>query len=140
MIDDEWFDREQLHVAALDGDLVQVRALVAEGYDVNAFDELGKTPLHCAAEREHLDVVNFLLKNGADVNAHHEPSGGNTPLGDVAGGCSLEMARLLVDAGADPTIPGWMQLTALDRAQMRVRDDGPRVYALLKNAACRKSV
>ena len=38
------------------------------------------------------------------------------------------MARLLIDAGADPTIRGWMQLNAPDRARNRTRGEGPRVY------------
>jgi hypothetical protein len=35
----------------------------------------------------------------------------------------------------NPTIPGWMQLTALDRARKRKRGDGPGVYELLMRAA-----
>ena len=98
------FDREPLHSAASDGDLTCVKQLVAEGFEVKAFDDLGKTPLHHAAEREHLTVAAFLLECGADVNAQHESTIGNTPLGEIAGRSSLEMARLLVAAGADPTI------------------------------------
>ena len=139
MTDNGWFDREQLHFAASDGDLSRVRQLVADGFGVNAFDDLGRTPLHYAAERGHLAVVTFLLGNGADVNAHHEPTIGNTPLGDIAGECSLEMARLLVEAGADPTIRGWMQLNALDRAKARLQGEGPLVYAFLAEAASRRT-
>jgi ankyrin repeat protein len=139
MIDDGWFDREQLHLAASDGDLPRVEQFVADGCDINAFDDLGKTPLHYAAERGHLGVATFLLGCGADVNAHHEPSIGNTPLGEIAGECSLEMARLLVESGADPTIRGWMQLNALDRAKARLRGEGPLVYALLVQATSRLS-
>ena len=124
-------------MAAQDGDLDEVRRLVAEGEDVNGFDDLGKTPLHYAVEREHLDVARHLLEHGADVNARHEQSLGNTPLGEVAATCSYVIAKMLVDAGADPTIPGWMQLTALDRARKRKRGDGPDVYELLVKAASR---
>jgi hypothetical protein len=63
---------------------------------------------------------------------------GNSPPGDVAESCSLRIARLLVEAGADPTIPGWMQLTALDRAADRKRGDGPHVYEPLRYAAIRR--
>ena len=106
-----------------------------DGSDINAFDSLGKTALHWAAKGEHLTVVAFLIKHGADVNARHEPTIGDTVLGEIAGNCSFEMARVLVDAGADPSIRGWMQLNALDRAKERKRGDGPRVYALLMAAA-----
>jgi len=129
---DEVFAREQLHFAAQDGDIDKVSQLLNEGYQPNLFDELGKTPLHYAAERGHLDVMRLLLAFGADVNAHDERVIGNTPLGEVAGNCSFEVAKILVDAGADPTIPGWMQLTALHKAQARTRAEGLRIRELLE--------
>ena len=130
-------DPERLHLAAQDGDLDAVSRLLAEGEDINAFDDLGKTPLHYAADREHVEVARYLIEHGANVNAHHEPTLGNTPLGDVAATCSYVMAKLLVDAGSDPTIPGWMQLTALHKAAERKDPEGQRVYALLKAVADR---
>lgn len=134
--EDDWFDREQLHFASQDGDVNRIKELVARGWPVNAFDvDLGKTPLHYAVENERYEAAEFLIRAGADVNAHDERVIGDTPLGTVAGNCSLRMARLLVDAGADPTIPGWMQLTALDQARRRQRGDGPRVYEVLLAAA-----
>lgn len=134
--EDEWFEREQLHFAAGDGDLDRVKELVAQGYDVNRFDEdLCLTPLHHAVRGEYSEVSRFLLENGADVNAHDEKQIGNTPLGDVAATCSYQMAELLVLSGADPTIPGWMRLTALDRAKERKDDEGRKVYELLKRTA-----
>lgn len=129
------FERAQLHFAAQDGDLEKVRALIASGADLNTFDELGMTPLHYAAKEEHLEVARFLLQHGASVNARSEPTIGNTPLGEIAATCSLRMARLLVEAGADPTIPGWMQITALHRAGNRKRGEGPQVHELLLKAA-----
>lgn len=134
MKQDEYVD-DDLHLAAQQGDLELVDSLLAKGANINAFDELGKTPLHYAVQEERFDVVERLLKAGADVNAHHEPTIGNTPLADVAGHCSLAMAKRLVDAGADPTIAGWMQLTALDRAEDRKRPEGQKVHELLLNAA-----
>ena len=131
---DDW----PLHSAAARGDVESARRLLSEGADVNAFDDLHRTPLHGAVEREHLGVAELLLKSGARVDARHEPTLGNTPLGDVAATCSLATAKLLVDAGADPTIQGWMQLTALDKAAKRRRGDGPNVYELLLQAARRR--
>jgi ankyrin repeat protein len=128
---------EELRAASERGDLRTVERLISAGSDVNSFDELGMTALHYAVREEHTDVVEFLVKHGADVNAHHEESIGNTPLGEVAGNCSLAIATLLVNAGADPTIPGWMQLTALHKAAKRKRGDGPAVYQLLLKAASR---
>jgi ankyrin repeat protein len=138
-MDDDWIDPEPVHSAAQDGDVGRLRELVARGHPVNAFDDLGNTPLHYAVEKGHYDAARLLIRSGADVNAHDERVIGDTPLGAIAGNCSLQMARLLVETGADPTIPGWMQLTALDKAKDRKRDDGPQVYELLMTAARRRS-
>ena len=131
------FEQQKLHDAAASGDVGEVRRLLKEGYDPNEFDDLGQTPLHYAAEQAHLSVMSALLESGANVNAHDERVIGNTPLGDVAGNCSYEVAKLLIDAGADPTIPGWMQLTALHKAAERKRPEGLRVSQLLEKTAQR---
>ncbi|HKY29390.1 MAG TPA: ankyrin repeat domain-containing protein [Pyrinomonadaceae bacterium] len=134
---DDVLRREQLHFAARDGDLAEVTRLLNEGYQPNVFDELGKTPLHYASERGHLDVMRLLLSSGADVNAHDESVIGDTVLRDVASSCSFEVAKILVDAGADPTIPGWMMLTALHKSAERKKPEGVRVHQLLVEAARR---
>jgi len=132
---ENWLESERLHFAAGDGDLVAVQALVAEGRDVNATDSIGLTPLHYAAAGEHINVVRFLIANGADVNAIDEATAGDTPLGRVAQECSLAMAKVLLDAGANPLISGMMQLTPLDRAKRRKHPDGRKVYELLLGVA-----
>ena len=130
-------DESELHFAAQDGDMRRVRQLLAEGRSPSAFDEISKTPLHYAAENGHIDVMRVLLEAGANVNANDEARIGNTPLRDVADKCSLAVATLLVESGADPRIPGWMQLTALHKAEKRKDQEGQRVYALLKSVADR---
>jgi len=47
------------------------------------------------------------------------------------------MAELLIEAGADPSITGWMGITAVHSAKDRKDDDGQRVFDLLSNAARR---
>jgi len=134
--DDNWFEREQLHFAADEGDLTKVKELIEKGYDVNAFDsDLSLTPLHYAVRGEFSKVSQYLIDNGANINAHEEEKIGETPLGDVAATCSYEMAELLVRAGANPTIPGWMQITALHRAKKRKDEEGKNVYELLARTA-----
>ncbi len=129
---DDGVELERLHFAADEGDLNAVRSLVEEGRDINAKDaDLGLTPLHYAAAGEHVDIVRFLLSAGADVNAIDEATAGDTPLGHVAQECSLEMAQILLDAGANPLIPGMMQVTPLQRAERRKRPEGRKVYELL---------
>lgn len=124
-----------LHWAAERGDIAAVKAFLAAGHDPNAFDDLSFTPLHYAAREGHLHIIRLLLEAGADINAHDEPSFGDTPLGSIAGSCSLAVAQALLASGADPTVRGWMQLCALDRAKDRKRGEGPKVYELLCNAS-----
>jgi ankyrin repeat protein len=81
--------------------------------------------------------VALLLARGADVNAHDKTTIGNTPLCEIAATCSLQMATVLLNAGANPTIRGWMQRNALDQSRKRKRGEGPQVHALLVKAAQR---
>ena len=68
------------------------------------------------------------------MNAHEEQRIGNAPLREVAKECSYHVAAWLIAHGADPSIPGWMNLTALDKAEGRNDPEGKRVYELLKSA------
>jgi hypothetical protein len=123
----------RLHAAADAGREAEVRQAIADGWPIEDFDDdLAETPLHKAARKGHLDIMRMLLAAGADVNRHCEDRIGETPLGLVADTCSPELASLLMHAGADPTIPGWMGLTALDRAAQRTDEAGRVVLSLLK--------
>ena len=128
---------DHLRCAVQDGDVDSVRRLIASGLPLDDFDQIGRTPLHYAVVAESVEMATLLLDAGADVNAHDEAHDGNTPLAEVAGRCSPEIAEVLVVNGADPTIPGWMQLSALDRASGRKHPEGQRVFEMLQTAANR---
>ena len=89
------------------------------------------TPLHHAAELGHCTVAQWLLENGADVNAHDERMIDETALCLAAKGNSPEVVELLLRHGADPDIPGWVGLTARMRAQRRTDDTGRTIAALI---------
>jgi hypothetical protein len=72
--------------------------------------------LHFAAQDGDLTRARALLAEGRSPNVFDE---------------------LLVDAGADPPIPGWMQLTALGVAKTRKRAEGLQVFAVLQRTADR---
>lgn len=50
------------------GDMADTEKFLGQGADVNA-QWFGKTPVQVAAEEGRLDMVKFLVKKGADVNA-----------------------------------------------------------------------
>jgi len=82
--------------------------------------------------------MRVLIDAGADVNATDEAHIGNTPLRNVAAETVrspwLKSSSTLVPIRG---FPGWMQLTALDKAEERQDDEGQRVYSLLKRVAGR---
>lgn len=68
-----------LHDAAYEGDVNQIRKLIASRADVDACDTVdNNTPLHYAASFGSRKCIKELLKNGAYKNAAN--SGGDTPL------------------------------------------------------------
>jgi len=137
-IDDDWYELEQLHFAAADGDIEKARGLIAGGANLTHFNVIGCTPLHYAVENEHYAMARLLLSAGADINAHDEERIGETPLGRVADKCTSEMAEFLVTNGADPGIRGWMQVSALDSAARRRDEEGPAVHAILAAASAKR--
>lgn len=81
--------------AAKKGDLDRVKKLLTP-QNVNCRDEHGRnsTPLHLAAGYNHLDVVEYLLQNGADVNT--KDKGGLIPLHNAASYGHVDVAGLLI--------------------------------------------
>ena len=58
-----------IHDAAWNGDLAKVTALLQANPDlVNRKNNLGETPLNCAALRGHRDVAKLLLASKAEVD------------------------------------------------------------------------
>ncbi len=86
--------------AAKDGDLEQVKKLIAAGADVNAGDERGQTPLHFAARGGYDQIARLLIAQGADVNVSME-RGPWTPLLDAALAGHAKVVKVLLENGAE---------------------------------------
>lgn len=131
-IREDWFEAERLHRAAQDGDLDEMSALAKAGFKLSEFDELSRTPLHYAVEGEHYKAVRWLLENGAEVDAHQEELIGETALCQAARQSYPELVELLLKHGADPDLPGWMNISARIRAQGRKDEEGKKIAALIE--------
>jgi hypothetical protein len=99
-------DPEEMLKAAERGDAVRVRQLLeADSTLANAKGAHNKTPLHWAAEENHLEVAKLLLAAGADLNA--ETTWGMTPLAWAANMGSRPVAEVLLGHGAGPQLNLW---------------------------------
>jgi uncharacterized protein len=87
-------------IAAVQGDdLPGVNNLILEGADVNRRGPLPQTPLHIAAGRGFVQMVDKLLAAGADVHAL-DSSMGASALHFAAQSGVTDVAQLLLEAGA----------------------------------------
>jgi ankyrin repeat protein len=89
-----------MHEAATNGDVVEVRRMVAAGADVEEqWGKFGERPLHVAARYGHVDVIVALVELGADKDA--KSVDGVTPLHYAANQGHVEAITVLVQMGVD---------------------------------------
>lgn len=91
-----------LNVASLFGPVEIVTILLEEGADIEQSNREGHRPIHNAVLSGRKEIVDLLLQKGALVDAENKK--GSTPLHKYActGGNDIEIARLLLAAGANP--------------------------------------
>jgi ankyrin repeat protein len=96
-------DEKAILRAAKRGGLPDVYELVKKDKALlNARDTDGSTPLHCAAWKGHVEVVEALLDAGAKINDHNQNDHwGTTPLHAAAHGNQKKVVELLIARGAD---------------------------------------
>ena len=82
--------------AASQGDLDEVRALIATGIGPGTADYDGRTPLHLAAAEGQAEVARYLLAAGADPRPRDR--WGGIPLSDADAGGHAEVADLIRQA------------------------------------------
>jgi ankyrin repeat protein len=122
----------ELMRASGEGNVAQIKSLVAVGVDVEAHDDLGWRPIHIAAERGQPKSVRALAKLGADVNAPDKQ--GSLPLYWAAIMGHTETVKVLVEVGADTekpmTLPmNDMKITTLQYAVLQGKLGAIRLLA-----------
>jgi len=106
---------EELHDATYKGDMVKACTLLKNHPSiVNARGNFNSTPLHWAALKGHMDMVDMLLSFGADIDTTDDSL--RTPLYLAALGSHAVAAKLLIDKGADISASDHVGQTALHQA------------------------
>lgn len=98
-----------------------MKFLLAEGFDINAFNAFGATPLQRAAEFGHLHLVQFLCERGADASLRRRNS--------ARGPTALEMAKTAAAAASLAPDP---------REDARIRANLAKVVKYLESGQCVK--
>lgn len=99
---------------AITGDTATAEALLEAGADpsgVGSAAPPNTSPLWAAIAMKRPDLVRLLLEHGAEVNTGDSTSG--TPFGIAVTGGDAGIARMLLEAGADPLRPSLSNLPLL---------------------------
>ncbi|XP_053084895.1 tankyrase, TRF1-interacting ankyrin-related ADP-ribose polymerase b isoform X1 [Pangasianodon hypophthalmus] len=112
----------ELFEACRNGDVSRVKRLV-DSVNVNAKDVSGRksTPLHFAAGFGRKDVVEHLLRTGANVHARDD--GGLIPLHNACSFGHAEVVSVLLCQGADPNARDNWNYTPLHEAAIKGKID-----------------
>lgn len=128
-------DETPLMLAALRGYTDICQKLIARDADVN---KPGWAPLHYAATHSHLEIMRMLLDKHAYIDA--ASPNGSTPLMMAAMYGNVSAVKLLLEAGADPTLKNDLGLSAIDFAQQVRNTDSVEVIAAFIRARKPKGV
>lgn len=127
-------DRSVHHVtplwcAAVAGKLAVIKCLVSHGADINAVSDTGSTPVRSACFMTHLDIVEYLVENGADILKPNY-NRGTCLINSVQ---SVELCTFLLTHGADVNARDIQNKTALHYAIQEHRFETTKL--LLKHNA-----
>lgn len=109
--------REALWAAVRAGDLKAIQKTIDDGANVNARNEYGVTAMWIATSKEQHDVIELLVKKGADVNAMDD-IWYMTPLGNAVTYKDPKTAVMLIKAGAKDTDDAF--LTAVTASNLKM--------------------
>ena len=115
-----------LMIASYTRNVEAVKALLAHDAEVNRH---GWAPLHYAAVVGDVDIVKLLLDKSAYIDA--ESPNKTTPLMMAARGGQSEVAKVLIEAGADVSLKNDQGLSAVDFA---LRSEHRDTAELIKSA------
>jgi ankyrin repeat protein/L-ascorbate metabolism protein UlaG (beta-lactamase superfamily) len=101
-----------IHDAIQKGDVAQVKTLISSNKElIHMKSDKGQTPLHIAVQNGSQEIVEFLIAQGADINARD--SEGNTPLLTALAFKKTDTAKFLISKGADVRIKNTQDMAPL---------------------------
>lgn len=138
--DDEHKEAKTLIDFVKDGNIDEILALFSaslsieqrdkpKNVQINDYDADGLGAIHWAADRGHANILEILLKNGANVNLVDNESG-QTALHYAISCGHLECIKTLLNYGADPKIADSDDVTCIDLAD---ESEDSNIVALLKS-------
>lgn len=89
-----------LHNAARGGDIAKIEMLLNDGGDINESDRVVGTPLHYAAARGAIEVAQFVVDKGADLDVRNKSGSKATPIHLGAANGHAELVSMLLKSGA----------------------------------------
>jgi ankyrin repeat protein len=117
--------------AAKNGDVQKISEILSQHPElIHARDSDDSTPLHCAAWKGHVEVVQLLLTAGADVNLHNKNGHwGTTPLHAAAHGNQAAIAEILIHNGADLNAVDEAGKTPMDHTEFHKAKAAAKIIA-----------
>jgi ankyrin repeat protein/outer membrane protein assembly factor BamB len=106
---DAIWDDSDLVLAADNGELEKVKTLLKRGAWADSRDILGGTALTSAAAKGHEEIVRLLLSSGAKLDIGKQ-AGKRTAIEMAAYGGNARIAKMLLDAGAQPYEAAYMAI------------------------------
>lgn len=94
----DWWERTAWLLAIQTGDIAKVRFLQEHGADIQVHGRCGNPPLFYAIDIHHVRMLRWILDSGADIEGTDEFA--TTPLMQAAEGGDAEMVAELLQAGA----------------------------------------
>ncbi len=93
----------------IEGDLQGTKESLRKGAVIDMLDtrtkKTGRSGINWAAWHGHVEILEFLLENGADIN--YQNMSGYTPIHHAIENCKIKALRFLLSYGADVSIPSY---------------------------------
>lgn len=124
------------HIAAAEGHVDCVAALIQAGMDVNLSNSHQVTALHFAVRNNHLSVVKYLV-GLKSLSLNVQDSNGDTPLHDAAENEDIDISitEALINAGASFSVKNYEDLDPIDVANNNDNDEVLVLLEEIKNDA-----